>query len=454
MLRKIKLVFLREYLSRVKKKSFIVMTILGPLFFAASFITPALLSNVEDSEVRKIAVIDSSKLFLNLIPNTKHLEFENIEGVSVSELKQKFTSLGYYAILYIPHSVVFSSNTVQFISFNEPSILTTTHIKTHIDKYLQEFKLKTHQIENIDELIRSVKSDVSIRIVKLQLGNKSQESSIEDRKFKMIAGYISGFLIYFFIFLFGSQVMRGVMEEKSSRVVEIIISSVKPFHLMMGKILGIGAVGLTQFILWILLTGGIITIANNVLLKKESFAINQNPIAADVMGATNISNSQPAVKQLNADPAKTFIMALDNINFKLIIVSFVVFFIGGYILYASLFAAIGSAVDSDTDTQQFMMPVTIPLLLSVFVMINTINNPEGDISFWFSLIPFTSPIIMMVRLPFGVPIWQFSLSIALLFITFFFTTWVSAKIYRTGILMYGKKVTYKEIWKWLRYKNH
>ena len=271
----------------------------------------------------------------------------------------------------------------------------------------------------------------------------------------MIIGYLSGFLIYLFIFMFGAQVMRGVIEEKTSRIIEVIISSVKPFQLMMGKIIGIAFVGLTQFLLWVILTIMIVTgVKSAVFPEKDASQIKaQTELISTAGSMQNIQGIDAVDAEQSMSEIENIFGSIENINFGIILGSFLFFFIGGYLLYAALFAAIGSAVDSEADTQQFMLPITIPLILSIIVMMNAIQTPDSPIAFWFSIIPFTSPVIMMVRIPFGVPYWQLFLSMGLLIITFIGATWVAAKIYRTGILMYGKKTTYKELWKWLRYKS-
>ncbi len=252
--------------------------------------------------------------------------------------------------------------------------------------------------------------------------------------------------------MFGAMVMRGVIEEKTSRIIEVIISSVKPFQLMMGKIVGVGLVGLTQFVIWVILTLSISTVVQKTMLSdKDNIAI-ENIQTHDIM------SDAPMMSEMNAAPVEMefideIFASMHTVNFPLVIGMFIFYFLGGYLLYASFFAIIGSAVDNETDTQQFMLPVTIPLIIGIFVMINTIQNPEGPIAFWFSMIPLTSPIVMMVRIPFNPPAWEILLSAVILIITFLGSTWMAAKIYRTGILMYGKKVNYKELWKWLRYKN-
>jgi ABC-2 type transport system permease protein len=269
----------------------------------------------------------------------------------------------------------------------------------------------------------------------------------------MALAYIGGFLMYMLVFMFGSQVMRGVIEEKTSRVVEVIVSSVKPIQLMMGKIIGIALVGLTQFMIWIMLTLALVTVVKNTVLSDKQFNEIAQSAPQSIMVSnqtTGTSSESAGVSPELAEFSKMFDSAL-NQDWLLIITTFIFYFITGYLLYASVFAAIGSAVDNETETQQFMLPVTIPIILGLFVAMGTMQNPESSISFWFSMIPLTSPIVMMARIPFGVPYWQIGLSMLLMIVTFIAFVWMAAKVYRTGILMYGKKTSWKEIWKWLRY---
>jgi ABC-2 type transport system permease protein len=272
----------------------------------------------------------------------------------------------------------------------------------------------------------------------------------------MALAYILGFLMYMLVFIFGAQVMRGVIEEKTSRVVEVIISSVKPIQLMMGKIIGIALVGLTQFVIWIMLTLAIVTVLKTTLLKDSGVTeiaqtMPQNMMAGNQQAAASVTATSSMSPEL-AEFSKIFDNAM-NQPWGLIIICFIFYFVTGYLLYASVFAAIGSAVDNETETQQFMLPVTIPIIVALMVAMGTMQNPESSISFWFSLIPLTSPIVMMARIPFGVPYWQIAVSMALMIVTFIGFVWMAAKVYRTGILMYGKKTSWKEMWKWLRYSG-
>ena len=323
------------------------------------------------------------------------------------------------------------------------------HIANALEKELERQKLATYNIDNLENILATIKTNVNIRTIIWQDDGGEKESHSE---LAMITGYIGGFLIYFFIFLFGAQVMRGVIEEKSSRVVEIIVSSVRPFQLMLGKIVGIGLVGLTQFLLWVALSFTLVLLAQQIFFAELGTPSSETVVPEDLFSSSTLQQSQPIGAE-DAGRITEIFSSISAINFGVMLGSFLFYFLGGYLLYASLFASIGSAVDSETDTQQFMLPITIPLILSIIVMMNAIMNPEGPVAFWFSIIPFTSPIIMMARIPFGVPVWEVALSGGLLVATFILTTWLAGKIYRTGILMYGKKVNYKELWKWIRYSN-
>jgi ABC-2 type transport system permease protein len=450
---KIFLIIQREYLSRVKKKSFIIMSVLGPVLFAAFLIVPTWLATMEDKEEKLIAVIDDSTISYDKIPETEYIKFKYLTNTSLDSVKSNFEEQGYYGVLYIPANIL-SSNTPLLYTNKQPSLGTTSHITNALEKEIETLKLKAENIDNLDEILQSVKTRINLRNITLSEEGKEKESVAE---IAMGVGYIGGFLIYFFIFLFGAMVMRGVIEEKTSRIVEVIISSVKPFQLMMGKIVGIGMVGLTQFIIWVALTLVLITGVQKFIFPTTA----DNPQTTIEMPAQDIMNSgnSEIVAQTTAssDGGQEFISgildSLHTVPLGLVLGMFIFYFIFGYLLYASFFAIIGSAVDNETDTQQFMLPVTLPLIIGIFVMINTIQNPGGPIAFWFSMIPFTSPIVMMVRIPFEPPIWEIALSGLILVVTFIGAVWMAGKIYRTGILMYGKKVNYAELWKWLRYKN-
>ncbi len=443
----------REYLTRVRKKSFIIMTILAPVLMAALIILPTLLMMNQEQDYKKIAVIeDGSDLFKGKISNTKNLEFVYLEDIKISDLKNSFEQAGYYGILYISPEIISTPNAIQLLSKKQPPIGVLEHIENSLEKEIEKQKLMAYDIENLDEIMKNVETRISVQTIKIDDSGQVKETSTG---IAMALAYIGGFLMYMLVFMFGSQVMRGVIEEKTSRVVEVIVSSVKPVQLMMGKIIGIALVGLTQFLIWVFLTIGIAGILRSTILKTSDLTEVTQNVTKSLM--TDEKQVEAVVKAAETDPrmtefAQIFESAM-NQPWGLIIVSFIFYFITGYLLYASIFAAIGSAVDNETETQQFMLPVTIPIVLGLMVAMGTMQNPESSLSFWFSIIPLTSPIVMVARIPFGVPYWQLALSMGLMVVTFIAFVWMAAKIYRTGILMYGKKTSWKEMWKWLRYSG-
>lgn len=450
---KIFVIIKREYVTRVRKKSFIIMTILAPVLMAAIIILPTVLMMNQDGEFKKIAVIeDQSDLFKGVIKNTKDAEFIYLEDTNVNDLKSTFEKAGYYGILYISPEIINTPNAIQLISKQQPPIGLLQHIERSLKNNIEKQKLLAYKIDNLDEIMKNVETNVSIQTIKIDSSGEVKETSTG---ISMALAYILGFIMYMLVFIFGAQVMRGVIEEKTSRVVEVIISSVKPIQLMMGKIVGIALVGLTQFLIWIFLTVSIATVVKGTVLKKADLTEITQTSAQNLMSADQQANLTASGEEISpelAEFSKMFDSAM-NQPWGLIIFSFIFYFITGYLLYASVFAAIGSAVDNETETQQFMLPVTIPIILALMVAMGTMQNPESSVSFWFSLIPLTSPIVMMARIPFGVPYWQIAVSMALMLITFLAFVWMAAKVYRTGILMYGKKTSWKEIWKWLRFSG-
>lgn len=443
---KIFIIIKREYLTRVKKRSFLIMTVLGPILMAAMFIGPAWLSQVEDNELKTIAVIDSSKIFVERLPETDLIKFKYLTNQRVSDIENNFAKNKYYALLYIPPSVLSSPNVI-LTSNKQPSLAVRMHISNSLKRDIESLKLLKSNID--PQVLKSIETSVNVNVTKVNDDGTRENKSAD---LQMILGIVGGMLIYFFIFMYGAQVMRGVIEEKLSRIIEVIISSVKPFQLMMGKIIGIAFVGLTQFLLWIILTMTIVTTVKSVFFPDLNTF--KNIQAQSVMSKTDVNVSSKQNKEISYSDVNAVFDSIKTIDFPVVIGSFIFFFIVGYLLYSAMFAAIGSAVDSEADTQQFMMPVTIPLILSIVLIGNVTSNPEGPIAFWFSIIPFTSPVVMMMRIPFGVPWHEVVLSVVLLVASFIFMTWIAGKIYRTGILMYGKKVSYKELYKWLKYKNY
>ena len=453
---KILLIIRREYITRVRKRAFIIMTILGPVIFASFMVVPYLLVNLEDSDVKTIAVVELDEknapvkeenlIFKNVFESKDKLKFEYLSNIDALTVETLIQYGNYYGVLILNHRLLNQQNTdIQFYTKKQPSIGIESQISQSLENFLFEMNLKKMKLS--PEVIKSFKPHINLKISRLEKGEFKEQKLIN---FKRGIGYAAGFLIYFFVFFFGAQVMRGVIEEKTNRIIEVIVTSVRPFQLLMGKIAGIALVGLTQFLAWILLTMGIYQFAMTQFTGPEKFAQTQQ--IQQSMNNPGISN--PMMQENVQTPE--IIKALSSIKpsfYFYLLSTFLFYFIFGYLLYGSMFAAIGSAVDSETDTQQFMLPVTIPLIVSIIVMINAITNPEGQLVFWFSIIPFTSPIVMMARIPFEPPVGDLILSMSLLVATFLGMTWVAGKIYRTGILMYGKKVNYREIFKWLTYKG-
>lgn len=434
---KINLIIKREYLTRVKKKSFVVMTLLGPILMAALMIIPVWLG-MKDQDFQIIEVVDETGLFINQFESTKTLRFEH-QFVNIEAAKDSFYNSKYTSILHI--TGIGKDSKAKMYYKKQPGLNTVSKIETTIEDGIRNIELK-EQFNISKEQLEKIQPSVTVETI---FRNVDGDEETKSSTISSVLGFGGAIIIYMFIFLYGVQVMRGVIEEKTSRIVEIIISSVKPFQLMLGKIVGIALVGLTQFLLWIILTGIIISIAQVVLsqnIEVADTAAIEEVMKAQGGGSVDASNMSIQIQSI-----------IDEIPIVKLLISFLFYFLGGYLLYGALFAAVGSAVDSEADTQQFMMPITIPLIFSFVVAQTVIQNPDGSMAFWLSLFPLTSPIIMMVRIPFGVETWELLLSMALLVLGFVGTTWMAGKIYRTGILMYGKKVSYKELWKWLFYRN-
>lgn len=457
-MKKILLIIQREYFTRVKKRSFIVMTILGPVLMAAIVIIPMYLAT-RNNEMKTVAVLDETGIFVEKFKDSDNIRFHHIVS-DISTAKAGFSKSGDHALLYIPKpAVTLPVNAILYSSGNV-NINVKSYIRNVMSKQIEELKLgaKLRDLQTdkstpiaVDDILRAIKTNIDITTLKIGEDGKEEKSYTE---ISMVLGMFSGILIYFFIFMFGSQVMRGVIEEKTSRIVEVIVSSVKPFQLMMGKIIGIGLVGLTQFMLWVVLTFVIVTGVTTAMTSKMT---SSNPVTEQLMKQNPTISPQSG--NATTDPkvsldegANEVLSALNSINFPVMIGAFLFFFLVGYLMYGALFAAIGGAVDSEADTQQFMLPITLPLVLAIVMAQFIIQDPGGPVAFWFSIFPLTSPVVMMIRIPFGVPFPEVILSMTLLVLGFLGTTWLAGRIYRTGILMYGKKVSYKELWKWIRYK--
>ncbi len=469
---KIFLIIQREYLTKVKKKSFIVMTILGPILMASLFVLPVYLASRQDDS-QQISVLDETGLFFNKFENNENYTFIPVV-TDLQEAKETLTKQGNFLLLHIPATQLNIPDNAIIYSDKQPTLNLKGYISGVMSRELEKHKLAAeirkeilrntpgYQVGNdttaedlmSETILKNIRTDVKITTYKTDNEGKEQKSFTE---LTMVVGYVASIMIYMFIFLFGAQVMRGVIEEKTNRIVEVIVSSVKPFQLMMGKVIGVALVGLTQFLLWIVFTFIIITAIQTAFPDQfKKTPVDQAKIAGQNIALPNeAAPAAPNSVTANTgnDQLDEVFEAFSSINLPVMIMAFLFYFLFGYLLYAALFAAIGSAVDNETDTQQFMLPITVPLILALVVAQTVIQNPESPLAFWLSMIPLTSPVIMMVRIPFGVPAWEIALSGGLLILGFLFTTWLAAKIYRTGILMYGKKSSYRELWKWIRYKG-
>lgn len=443
---KIFLIIQREYFSRVKKKSFIIMTILGPILMAAIWIIPVYLA-LKKPEKQKLEVIDESFLFKGLIPEKKDIQFDYPE-ISIDKAQDDFYNTDYDAILYIPHNILEGKGAAKIFYKNRLGNATKEYVRSTLNKMLYDIILAKNKVDL--NIIREAETGSRFDLLTEEL-QESGKSKKMNTGLNYAIGFGSGFLIYLFIFLYGVQVMRGVMEEKTNRIVEVILSSVKPFQLMMGKIIGIAMVGLTQFLLWVVLTFSFYAVASATILKNSEIQEVQRKEEVLKIGAD--INYKKMAKIEDPSVSIKLMKDLQSIDIGAILICFLFYFLGGYLMYSALFAAVGAAIDSESDTQQFMLPVTLPLIFSIVVAQYVIQFPNSPFAIWLSFIPFTSPIVMMVRLPFGVPVWQLIISMCLLILGFLFTTWLAGRVYRTGILMYGKKTNWKELGKWLFYKG-
>ena len=432
---KILLIVKREFISKVRNKSFIVMTFLSPLFFVAIAVFVGYLSTMK-AELKTIVIHDETGRFVNEFKNDEEYKYVDFSKVNLKTLKDSIVSASYEGLLVIPKTENNSKlqKGIQFISNDSPSV---SFIEDLEDVIAKKITLENFQNEGLDTLkIKNAKADVAINLEKA-----SGEETLKGlNEIKIIIGGAFGYLIMMFIILYGNMVMRSVIEEKTSRIIEVIISSVKPFQLMMGKIIGTSLAGILQFLIWALLG------LSAMFIMSSIFGVH--------VGATSGAQAQAmeAAQHASGSQIQMYIRELWNLPIATILISFIIYFIGGYFLYSSFYAAIGAAVDNETDSQQFLLPIIMPLILGVYIGFFTVmNDPHGSIATIFSMIPLTSPIVMMMRIPFGVPMWQIVVSILILIGTFLLFVWFAAKIYRVGILMYGKKPTWKELVKWLKY---
>ena len=443
-MRKILTIIEREYLTRVKNKSFIIMSILGPILFAALLIAPTLLMNANNTEIKIVQVVDSTHVFRNQLPETDYIKFVYMPDANLQKYKSEFSQSGFYALLYISHNVVNSDNSVYLYSDRTANLDLRMHISNSIEKRLENEKLRACGVD--PGILSAVKTRININTIKLTDDGHEERDNMT---LKMVLSFLMGVLIYMSIFLSGNAVMRGVIEEKTNRIVEVIVSSVKPVQLMAGKIIGVGLVTLTQFALWAVLTFSIYSAVAPMLMPDTAAIEAAAPQSLFSQGGSQLAQSQPDNTEMSQDFKEMF-STIDSINFPVIILSFIFFFLFGYLLYGALFAAVGAMVDNEADTQQFVLPLSAPLLLSIIALTGTISSPDSQLNFWLSIIPFISPVTMLSRIPYGVPYSEIFLSALLLIATFVLCTLIAGKIYRTGILMYGKKPTMKELWRWIK----
>lgn len=434
------LIISREYLSRVKKKSFVIMTILGPLLFAG-FVFFTVWTATRTTDQKEIQIVDESNMFVGVFEDTEGAKYFYNE-MNIENAKSRIAKGDFDGVLYIPKIDLDNPDGVTFYAPNNPSMNQVRDLRNKMRNEVEVVKLKNSGLDKA--VLDGLKSKLEIGTISLsETGDEKKSSSGA----ATAIGYVGAFLVYMFIFVYGAMCMRGVVEEKTSRIIEVVIASVKPFNLMLGKVIGIAGVGLTQFFLWIILTFGVISIGGAI-------------VGADLMsgGAPQTEIAQmnmPDVEQVEVkdNPLLKFTSAMSSVNMPLVVFSFLFFFFSGYLLYGALFAAIGSASDSDTDTQQFMFPIIMPLIVSIVSLNAVINDPNGSLAFWMSMVPFTSPVVMMMRVPFGVPLWELALSMGLMIGGFIFTIWLASRIYRIGILMHGTKVNYKIMARWIMQKN-
>lgn len=434
---KILLIIQREYLVRVRKKSFIIMTLLTPILFAALMIIPTIIANSSAfKEEKTIQVLDQSKLFGNKLRSTEKIKFQIIDTDSLVARKD-FEKSNNYALLFIPKTTIANPQGFKLIGKKNVSFDVENYLEDELERIIRDERVAALGIKQ---------EDLDRTKAKVKISTETQEGKESSSGVIYAVSFLGAILIYMSVLLYGVQVMRSVIEEKTNRIVEVMISSVKPVQLMLGKILGVAAVGLTQFLLWIMLTFAISAGVSAVLGVDKM----QN---AQVEQLKNASKGDPDLekieKKTSGDTFADINKGLSNLNIPLIIGCFLFYFVGGYLLYSAMFAAVGSAGDNETEAQQFTLPVSLPLILGFVLAQSIINEPNGNLAFWMSMIPFTSPVVMMVRVASGVPTWELVLSMSLLIGGFLGITWLAARIYRVGILMYGKKVNFKEIMKWM-----
>ena len=448
-LRNVNTIIAREYLTRVKKKSFLLTTFLVPIFFAAICILPSVIMFMAKDTGKHVAVVDKSGIVMPYLVDNDAVDYSDHSAESVEDMKARFAELD-LDVLVAVSEIDHESRTVNVTSYSEKplSMDLKESIRSKVNEAVEDYRLTLYEIEGLKQIMEDVEADVSISTYTLDDDGAEKITSSE---VYMIISLVLSMIIYMFIAMFSGMVMQSVIEEKASRVVEVLVSSVKATELMFGKIIGVACVALTQFFLWIVLTVVLVS-GFSVLVGFDS--IMGDPAQTEQMmqmaNMGGVSMEDMTAMMQDQSELGAVLSTLKEVDWGMMIFAFVIYFALGYLLYASFFAAIGSAVENEADTTQLQMPVTVPLILAMFIGIYAFNAPDSGVVFWGSMIPFTSPIVMLARLPYGVAMWELLLSIGILVATFIACGWASAKIYKIGILMFGKKTTFKDLWKWLR----
>ena len=451
-MRNIKTIISREYLTRVKKKSFLITTFIVPVLFAAMCILPSVIMLMAEDKGKEIAVVDNSGIVMPYLTDSKTVAYKDCTSETISDKKAFVTEIGVDALVMISEiDPVTKTMSVASYSDKPLSIDLVDGVRSKINDALEDYRISQYDIADLKAIMQDIKVDVPVSTYVFDESGQEKQSSFE---VPMIISMVLSMVIYLFVMMFSGMVMQSVIEEKSSRVVEVLVSSVKATELMFGKIIGVACVALTQFFLWIVLTlvlvGGFSAFVGFDSLMGDPAQAEQMMEMTSQMGGVNVADMTASLSQDTG--LSTILNTLKDFNWGQMVFAFIIYFVLGYLLYASLFAAVGSAVENEADTNQLQMPLTVPLMLAFFVALYAFKAPDSSLVFWGSMVPFTSPIVMLARIPYGVPTWELVLSIVLLAGTFVASAWVSAKIYKIGILMFGKKTTFKDLWKWLNQK--
>ncbi len=435
---KIGIIIGREFNERVRKKSFILTTLLTPLLIVGLMVAPMLIMSYSEGEEKRIVVIDDSGIIAPYLQSNDEVRFEPMP-ITVEDARKVFKE--HFAVLHIGKDVVNNPAEVRMYTNESASIMLEENIATIIEKAIESERLKAHNIENLPQILASIKADVALQSFKNESSSGTEEIKSSSSAVATVIAYVLSFMLYMFLIIYGAMVMQSVIEEKNNRVLEVLVSSVRPFEMMLGKILGVALVAVLQIVIWI------------ALIACVGFFVIPLLIPEDISSMLEMMRQGVAIEAGADIGLLQAIMTLTDVQYLgTIFASLLLFVVGGFLLYAALFAAVGSAVDNVQDAQQLQLPITMPIILSLLIMITVINDPTSKVAFWCSMIPFTSPIVMMARIPYEIPMWEIITSLVLLYATFIGAVWLASKIYRVGILIHGKKPTFKELYRWIRYK--